>query len=277
MISEKIELLGKGCYKDIPNELTITSMPTASELDYVGSEDFDATMLDKILPQCIAETGINFRNLLEVDYHWLCRGLRLLNYGPYYTTNAIFCDKCHHTSRGEFSVNLNTIPCKPLPEGFNNDVVVSKDEFIDFDKDVHLHLLTIQDVLNSEKDKAFQSPASGMVNRELSRICYAVTSIGNEKGLTPVQVKLIIQDKMSSADYIILKNVVSALTDYGLRAGGSTQCPKCGNPDAAFIALMDDRFLRPTLGDLRKWKLDRARRTDENVSGSETKAVRKHN
>ena len=54
MISEKIELLGKGLYTDIPDELTLTSIPTASELDYVGREDFEATMLDVILPQAIA-------------------------------------------------------------------------------------------------------------------------------------------------------------------------------------------------------------------------------
>ena len=44
MMSEKIELLGKGLYTDIPDELTLTSIPTASELDYVGSEDLEATM-----------------------------------------------------------------------------------------------------------------------------------------------------------------------------------------------------------------------------------------
>ena len=97
MMSEKIELLGKGLYTDIPDELTLTSIPTASELDYVGSEDFEATMLDKILPQAVEEK-INFRNLLEIDFQWLCRCLRILNYGPYYTTNAILCSDCGSTS-----------------------------------------------------------------------------------------------------------------------------------------------------------------------------------
>ena len=32
-ISEKIELLGKGLYNGIPDELTLTSIPTASELE----------------------------------------------------------------------------------------------------------------------------------------------------------------------------------------------------------------------------------------------------
>lgn len=271
MISEKIELLGKGLYKDIPDELTVTSMPTASELDYVGSEDFDATMLDKILPNCVEEK-IDFYKLLMIDYQWLCRCLRILNYGPYYTTNAIFCDKCHSTSQGEYQVNLNTIPCRALPEGFVNDIVIKADEFIDFGKDIHLSLLTVQDNLNLEKDKAFQAADTGMINRSLARLCYSIKSVGDDSGLTPIQVKLIIQDKMSPADYRILKEVHSDLTDYGLRLGGVTQCPKC-NSEAHFFALMDDRFFRPTVGDLRKWKLDRNSRKDDNVSGSKTKAV----
>lgn len=82
MVSERIELLGKGLYKDIPDILTLKSIPTASELDYVGSEDFERTMIDKILPAAVEES-INFNNLLEIDYFWVCRCLRILNYGPY--------------------------------------------------------------------------------------------------------------------------------------------------------------------------------------------------
>lgn len=39
-VSEKIQLLGKGMYKDIPDELTLNAIPTSAELDYVGGEDF---------------------------------------------------------------------------------------------------------------------------------------------------------------------------------------------------------------------------------------------
>ena len=46
MIAEKIELLGKGLYTDIPDQLTLKAIPTVSELDYVGSEDFEAMMTD---------------------------------------------------------------------------------------------------------------------------------------------------------------------------------------------------------------------------------------
>ena len=81
-LSEQIELLGKGLYSasksNIPDVLTIKSIPTVSELDYVGSEDFDKVMLDKILPAAVEEK-INFRELLEIDYYWLCRCLRILN------------------------------------------------------------------------------------------------------------------------------------------------------------------------------------------------------
>lgn len=259
-ISEKIELLGKGVYKDIPGELTLLDLPTVSELDYVGGEDFEATMLDKIFPRAIKEE-IDFRQLLEIDFQWICRCLRLLNFGPYYTTNAIFCSDCGKQSYGEYRVNLNTVGCKPLPEGFTNDIAIDKGSFLDFDGTIKLRLPTIQQAMNAYKDKAFQT-AEGKVNRELARICYMITSIKNKSNLTPVEIKLMIQNELSAADYIVLKNEVNALTDYGLRAGGSAQCPKCGSKSAAFIALTDDRFLRPTLGDLREWKHNRGTGTD---------------
>ena len=266
MISEKVQLLGKGIYTSIPDELTLTSIPTASELDYVGSEDFEITMLDKILPAAVEEK-VNFRDLLELDFQWVCRCLRILNYGPYHTTNAVFCSDCNKTTYGEFQVDLTTIECKELPAEFKNEIVISKDSFLDATGDVVLKLPTIQDTLNAYKDKAFINE-KGRVNRELARMCYMIKSINGKTNLTPIEIKIIIQKTFSSADYIILKDEVANLTDYGLRAGGSTTCPKCKSQSAAFIALVDDRFLRPTLGDLRKWKHDRSTGEDKNISGS---------
>lgn len=257
-ISEKVQLLGGKLYKDIPEQLTLKNIPTASELDYVGSEDFDTTMLEKILPQAVEEK-LNFNNLLEIDYQWVCRCLRILNYGPYYTTSSIFCPECDSTSYGEYRVNLNTIDCKPIPDDFKNELVISKDEFINFDGEVTLHLPTIQQILNAYKDKAFQN-SKGVTNRSLARMCYMISSIKGKSGLTPIEVKMMVQKEFDAADYIILKNSVSELTDYGLRAGGSAQCPKCGGKSAVFFALVDDRFFRPTLGDLREWRDDRNKR-----------------
>ena len=257
-ISEKIELLGKGLYDSIPDELTLTNIPTASELDYVGSEDFDEVMINKILPKAVEEK-IDFRQLLEIDYQWVCRCLRILNYGPYFTTGAILCDKCGQ-SYGEYRVNLETIDCKPLPEGFKNDIVIGRDEFIDFNGSVEVKLPTIQQIMNAYKDKQFQTP-TGRINREFARMCYMITAIDGNDKMTPVEIRLKLQQDLSSADYIILRERISDLTDYGLRAGGRTRCPKCGSDHAAFVAFVDERFFRPTLDDLRRWKLDRSKRS----------------
>ena len=255
MLSEKIQLLGAGLSPSYPTELTLKSIPTASELDYVGAEDFQATMLDKILPQAVEEK-VDFRKLLEIDFHWLCRGLRFLNYGPYFTTNSIFCTSCGEVSRGEYQVDLRTVGCKTLPEGFDNDIVISRDQFLDFKKDIHLSLLTIQQAMDAYEDKMFVD-TDGRVNRQYARMCYMVKKIGTDGGLNPVEVSAIIKKEMSSADYEILKDEVNKLTDYGLRIGGSTKCPKCGQ-EATFVALVDDRFLRPTVGDLRRWASERS-------------------
>lgn len=274
-ISEKVELLGKGLYSDIPDVLTLHSIPTSSELDYVGSEDFDATMVEKILPQAIEE-NIDCKKLLDIDYNWICRCLRLLNYGPYFTTNAIFCGECGKTSYGEYQVNLSTIGCKPLPEGFTNDICIKADEFIDFNQDIHVKLNTIQEVLNMRKDKAFQRQ-DGSMKSDLAEICYSITAIGNQTTLTPLEIKMKIENEFSPADFKILLEVVNDITDYGLRAGGTCSCPKCNSKNAGFLGLVNDKFFRPTLGDLRSWKRDRSERREENLPGDKEKPVRKNN
>lgn len=258
MLSEKIELLGKGLYTEskIPDELTLKSIPTVTELEYVGSEDFDKVMLDTILPASIQET-INPRELLEIDYYWVCRGIRLLNYGPYYTTNTIFCSDCRQISNdAEYRVDLRTIPCNPLPDNFKNKIVISSDEFIDYKKTITLSLQTIQTMKNCEKDKMFKK-SNGRMNRDLARLCYMVTSIDNNTNITPIDVMYQIEHEMSAADYVVLKELAREYTNYGLVTGGTTVCPKCGSKDATYFAMIDDRFFRPTLGDIREWKQSR--------------------
>lgn len=270
MISEKIELLGKGLYKTIPDELTLKAIPTVSELEYVSSEEFEKTMLDNIFPVAIEEK-CNFHELLEIDFQWICRCLRLLNYGPYHTTNAIICSKCGYIP-GEARVDLRTVACKPLPEGFVNEIKLTKDEFIDFKGDVTLHLPTIQEVLNAYSDKLFQT-RDGNINRDYARLCYMVTAVGKDKDLSPVTIKTRIEKDLSSADFMILKQRVLELTDYGLRAGGLCTCPKCGGETGRFLALVDDRFFRPTLGDLRSGKALRSARGTQEPAGAETATV----
>lgn len=269
-VSEKIELLGKNVYTDIPSQLTLKSFPTVTELDYVGSEDFEETMLNEIFPKSIEEQ-VNFRKLLEIDFQWICRGFRFLNYGPMFTVNGFICNNCGPV-RIEAQVDLRTIGCKPLPDDFTNDIVISKDELIDYKKDIHLKLLTIQDVLNIRKDKMFLRP-NGSVNSEFARVCYSITQFGSEKGVSPVTAKLEIEKHMSPADYKVLRAKVAELTDYGLRGAGKCKCPQCHSDDAVFVALADDRFFRPTLGDLQAGRNDRNLRGMEISSGSKTETV----
>lgn len=269
-VSEKVELLGKGLYKNIPDTLTLKSMPTATELDMVGAEDFDRVMLDKILPQ-VVEEKINFRELLDIDYQWLTRCMRLMNYGPYFTVTSIFCKSCGRVSRGEYQVNLNSVGCVPLPEGFKNRVVIPSKEFIDYKKDVVFSLLTVQETLNCRDDNTFNLP-DGSQNSELARICYMIKKIGDVP-TSPIDAKIEIQNHFSPADYLLLKEQVRDLSNYGLRAGGTTVCPKCGAPDATFLAFQDERFFRPSLSDIRKWRDDRSRQQNNDVQRNKTTNV----
>ncbi len=276
-ISEKIELLGGDYYKDvgIPKTLTLTSIPTASELEYVSAEDFDETMLASILPKAVEEK-INFNTLLEIDYQWILRCLRIINYGPYYTTNVIRCPKCG-AKYGEFQVNLQGVDCISLPPDFNGEFTIKRDEFIDYQGDVKFKMLTIREALNAMKDPQFEDKQDKKIDRRLARLCYSIKSMGTDVHLNPVEVRLKILKELSAADYVILKEMSKQLTNYGLRAGGNCICNTCGSKEAVFIAPVDDRYFRPTMGDLRTWKADKRKREAENTARGKADTVRKHN
>lgn len=274
-IQENIQLLGTpAIYKhaNIPQVLTLQSLPTISELEYVSAEDFDEVMLSSILPRAIKES-IDCKQLLEIDYQWILRALRILNYGPHFTTNTVFCPKCGRVPYGEYSVDLTSIECKPLPANFSGRIKISaKEEFIEFQEDIEIHLLTIQETLTAYKDTAFLG-RSGNINRELARTCYMISKIGAESDLSPVDIRMKIENNMCPTDYLILKKRIVELTDYGLRAGGVTTCPKCGNTNATFVAFIDDRYFRPTLDNLRAWKADRDSRRTEVSARTSSKNV----
>ena len=255
-------MLGKGLYKDIPDELTLQAIPTVSELDYVSAEDFKQVMLENILPQAIKE-DVDPTQLLDIDYYWVTRCLRLLNYGPYHTVGRVFCSECG-VVEGEARVDLRAVECKPLPENFKNDIVISKDELIDFKEDIHLHLLTVREVMNSEKDKMFNIGGK-KGNAQFARMCYMINKVGNRTDMNAINAKAMIEDELTPADYQVLKAKVNELTDYGLRAGGVVTCPKCKKREATFLTFIDDKFFRPTLGDIRAGRDHRCIREKKNA------------
>lgn len=241
-ISERIQLLAK--YDNIPSEISVSSIQTDDELRYVGDESYISLMLDTLFPKVIAEK-FDFRTLLEIDFHWICRCLRILSFGPIHTTNSIFCDLCHNTSYGEYKVNLNSVRCIPVPQDNPTLMKLHHVEFIDFDQDVFFKLLTIGDVYNLSKDEMFMRK-DGRVDTILGKMCYMIRRVGDRDDLEPKQVLSILKDEINSADYHILRGYINSMVDYGLRSGGTAQCPKCGSQEAAFIALPDDRYyVRP--------------------------------
>ena len=254
MLSESVVLLGQGMYSTVPDEIKINALPTASELEYVGSEDLDSVMVRSILPQVVdGGKDMDFSELLEVDYEWVCRCLRMKSYGPFVTTTRIYCPDCNKSHQGRYTVDLRNVGINPIPEGFVNNITVSHEEFIDFKDDIVMQLLTVKDHMAMVQDKLFQR-SNGSRNVTLSRLCYMIKQIGNKKNLTPIDVRTVLLKQMSSADYEILKDVVAQHDNYGLQITGQVSCPVCGSKDAYFIALQQDKFFRPSVGDIRELK-----------------------
>lgn len=270
-VTEKIELMGTPYYDGaMPDVLTLTELPTASELDYVSAEDFNGTMLDDILPGCIEE-DIDPKRLLDLDYYWVLRALRIMNYGPYIDVSRIFCPDCNQITDGQFQCDVRTIEAKPLPEDIDKRLRISKDEFIGFDKDIDLKLLTIQDVLNYNKDKQFRD-ALDRLDGAFARMCYSIKAIGGIPA-DPVSARHTIKSEMGPADYRILKEITGELTDFGLRRSGHCQCPACKSNNARFFAFVDDEFFRPSLENLRRWRRDTAGGQGGNGDGAAPKGV----
>lgn len=254
MLSETVVLLGQGMYQTIPDKIKINALPTSSELEYVGSEDFDSTMVKSILPKIVEDSeGMDFNELLEIDYEWICRCIRMKTYGPYFTVNRIYCPECNKSHEGQYKVDLRCVGINALPKNFVNRMVISHDEFIDVKDDIVVQLMTIRDHLAMENDKLFMR-ANGTRNITLARICYMIKQIGNNEHMTPVDVRTYILKNFSAADYEILKSLVGECDNYGLQITGQVTCPVCGSKDGYFIALRQDKFFRPTVGDIREFK-----------------------
>lgn len=254
MLSEKVVLLGRDLYNTVPNEIMINAVPTASELEYVGAEDFDSTMLNSIFPKVI-ESGesMDFSELLDIDFDWICRCLRMKSYGPYFTTNRIYCGDCGEASRGDYQVDLRSVPITPLPENFENRIVIDSDEFIDCKDRFVLKLPTVKDRIQLQQDSLFYRP-DGSKNQTLGNLCYMIKEIGAQTDVTPIDARAYITKRISAADYEILKSVVSQKTNYGMHVMGVCGCPKCGSRNGYFIAMQQDKFFRPSLGDVRSYK-----------------------
>ena len=254
MLAESVVLLGQGLYKTIPDEIKLNAVPTASELEYVGSEDFDSTMVRNILPKVVEDSGkMDFTELLEIDYDWICRCLRLKSYGPYVHVNRIFCPDCNDVHEGDYQVDLRNVGINPLPKDFVDKITIKADEFIGVKDDLVLTLLTVKDKLAMAKDKMFDRP-DGSKNVMLARICYMTKQIGQKQNLTPIDVRTHINKNFSAADYEILKDLVGEADNYGIRMMGNVVCPVCKSNDAYFVALRSDKFFRPTVGDVRAYK-----------------------
>lgn len=254
MLTERVRLLGTGLYKTIPDEIEISSIPTASELEYVSAEDFDSTMVRKIFPKVISNSDkMDFMELLDIDYDWICRCLRFKSFGPYFTVNNIFCRECGKISTGQYEVDLRTVNITPLPKGFVNNIRISSDEFMNVKDDIVIKLMTVQDNLALQKDTLFDR-SDGSKNNVLGNICYSIKEIGSKTNLTPVDVRSYILSEFSPADYEILKDTFGRKVNYGLEVSGKVTCPKCGSESAYFIAFSNDKFFRPSMGDVRSWQ-----------------------
>lgn len=241
LISEKLRLLGS--YQDIPQTLTISAMTTELELMLVSSEDYYQSMIDDIFPNIISEK-FNYLNLLEVDFQWICRCLRILSYGPETTITAITCPDCGQVSYGEYKINFNSVGCSEIP----NRLRSGRDVIYIGDNEFWYHLLTMKEVISLSDQPD--------VHKLVSMICGYSHYIDDD-----IETKLYWVNKLSCAEYVILSSKLKEVSNLGLCDRGNVQCPKCFSKNSVFILPKDDKFF------VRPWELSNRDSETLNVQG----------
>lgn len=118
-IVENYTLPSKGLIYKTPFDpnITLRSMTLAEEMRRLQiSEDVYRPMSD-VIDDCIEnKLPISSYDMCLGDYQFLLHKLRIVTYGPDYKLNAI-CQSCF--SQTEFSLNLDTLKVKELPENYN--------------------------------------------------------------------------------------------------------------------------------------------------------------
>ena len=238
----------------IPKSIIISSYTSRMEKLRNSSDDLHQAMIKHILPQVI-EPKIDVKKLYEPDYYLVLRHLRILTWGPFWTSRAWVCSDCVNEdgSKGKFyqdkptQINLGDIAVlRPeTNEELKTSVVVKPDDFIGLDCEVKLHLNRCQDmlffsakVLKGDEDfRALAASISSVSGQDFVDISEAAEWLGN----------------LSAADEEILEEKYHDAFNVGLQKTVEFKCPVCGGKAHAYVPI-NDYYFRPTKENLKEWK-----------------------
>lgn len=249
-------------YENIPPTVTLSSYTTGMEQLRVSSDNLNKVMINSILPQVI-EPKIPITELYEPDFFLLLRHLRILTWGPFYTTGAWYCQDCINDDglKGKLvfkdkQINLAEIPViRPdKDDELKTKITLTPDDFIFLDATVNMHLNKCKDILLYDiklpKDRQDLVPIAA--------------SISHVSGLDFVDIREVVDwlYNLSPADSDIIKFAYKDAFNIGLSSKYNFTCPECGGRALCSVPV-NDAYFRPSRSDLQAWKkLLRASKTN---------------
>jgi rRNA maturation protein Nop10 len=238
---EEYELPSHGILEGIPKTVTLRNMTTAEEKMLLGSSD-DA--FDTIIGKCVTKPeNFDIGTLISADKHFLLTKLRVVSYGPEYHF-SYRCPYCGKVS--EFSINLDDLDVKYLPEDFEEpyavfNLPVCKDE-------IALKIPRVED-LKSIKMKAKRynkkfPEAVGDISLIYGIMANIATINGKEMGASELQRYV---EELAAMDASFIRNKINKL-EVGIDTTIYEECPKC-HEDLEFAMPMGPEFFHSRLGE----------------------------
>ena len=151
---------------------------TAKEEDILTSQNLikKGAVLEKLMDSLILTPGVNSKSLVLGDKNAIMIAIRILAYGPDYTTEVTH-PTTEETMQHKF--NLADCPFKKLPDGveenkFETELPISK-------KKITFKLLTSKDEASINKDLAASKKVGSTVLPELTtRLRHTITSVDGD-------------------------------------------------------------------------------------------------
>lgn len=282
-----------------PRHFTIKTITAELRLETIGAENLDQFIVDEIFPKCVIPTDsqtCDYKSLLLIDFHWICRALHIVSWGATHFVNAIACTGgennfgCKDSDEmgrvfGDHRVSLSNIGFRQPPANCEKILEIkAADTFIDWKWDLSIRFPRVGDMLHARKDPTFRAIAVKKAKGEgyidpwddlIVQFAYAITHC-NKKAVEDRRELYTGLAAMNDLDFDgLLTAYNKTFGGYGIEMSGTVPCPKCG-AEARFYAPVEERFLRPSLREkrLRREELIKAKKSKQPLTDSDVNTNR---
>jgi hypothetical protein len=278
-----------------PRHFTIKTITAELRLETIGAENLDQFLIDEVFPKCVIPVDgsvCDYKSLLLIDYHWICRALRIVSYGAIHFVSVVLCTDVGENKFGckgsdvegriigDHRVSLSNIGFRQPPADCPKTLEIkAADVFVDWKWDLSVRFPRVGDMLHARKDSTFRVIAAKKAKGEgnidawddpIVQFAYSITHCNNK----PVEDRRELYTGLAAMSDLDFDGLVTEYNNtfgnYGIEMSGTLSCPKCGK-EARFYAPVEERFLRPTVRDkkVRRKELIKAKKSKQPVENGD--------